>query len=268
MRKFIAAACIAAFIPALALRADYRENRTYHESCACPSGTTVTVENVNGNITVEAWGRDSVEAVAEVEFRGRRERYVAEVIDETSLRVAKTASGIRVRISRPKFDDDNDFWGWLFHGGTRVNVNARLRIRVPVSAHIEAETTNGNTRVSGVKGDLNIGTTNGNVDAEETAGSVEASTTNGSVSVAVAAVPASGRLSCHSTNGGVRISLPEGKIDADVEMSTTNGQVKSSYPITMQGGFSGKHIRGTIGKGGILIRASTTNGNVELNEIP
>jgi hypothetical protein len=267
MRKRTTAAFIAAFIPVLALRADYRENRTYHESCACPSGTTVTVENVNGNIAVEAWDRDSVDAVAEVEFKGRRERYVMEVIDETSLHVSKTASGIRVRISRPKFDDE-DFWGWLFHGGTRVNVNARLRIRVPASADLEAETTNGNTRVSGVRGDLNIGTTNGNVDAEETAGSVEASTTNGSVSVAVAAVPASGRLSCHSTNGEVHISLPAGKIDADVEMSTTNGQVKSSYPITMQGGFSGKHIRGTIGKGGILIRASTTNGNVELNAIP
>jgi DUF4097 and DUF4098 domain-containing protein YvlB len=267
MKRLYAAALIAAFIPVVALRADIREDRTYHETCGWKAGTTVTVENVNGNITVEAWDKDSVDATAEVEFRGRRERYVEDVIEETSFRVEKTAAGIRVRLSRPHSDDGSDFWGWLFGGGTRVQVNAQMRIRVPAAAELEAETTNGNCEVRGVRGGLNIGSTNGTVEAEETGGAVDASSTNGDVRVTVAAMPAVGRLNCRTTNGSVHLSIP-GKIDADVELSTTNGRVKSSYPITMEGGFSGKHIRGRIGKGGGLIRCSTTNGNVDVIETP
>ncbi len=67
------------------------------------AGKTVTIENVNGTITVETW-TDSVDATADVEFRGWRGRYVQEVIDETSFKVEKappeSASGCTGRIPK------------------------------------------------------------------------------------------------------------------------------------------------------------------------
>ena len=266
MKRTVLSILALSLLSAAALPASVREKRTYEESCGWKAGETVIVENVNGNISVEAWDKETVEAVADVEFRGRRGRTVEDVIEETSLRVERTAEGIRVRLSRPRATDGaSDFWGWVFGGGSRVNVNAQFRVRVPAPANVEAETTNGNCSVTGVRGQVDIGTTNGNADADDTAGSVDASSTNGDIRVSVRSLPEKARVSCRTTNGSVRLSLPA-KINADVDLSTTNGHVKSSYPITMEGGFSGKHITGRIGDGGASIRCSTTNGNVDLTE--
>ncbi|MBN2202463.1 DUF4097 family beta strand repeat protein [bacterium] len=268
MKRLMLSILVLSLMSAAVLQASVRERRTYEESCAWKAGETVIVENVNGNISVEAWDKESVEAVADVEFRGRRGRTVDDVIAETSLKVERTPEGIRVRLSRPRATDGaSDFWSWIFSGGSRVNVNAQIRVRVPASAGVEAETTNGNCSAAGVRGPLDIGTTNGNADAEDTAGSVNASSTNGDIRVDVRSLPEKARVSCRTTNGNVRLSLPA-KINADVDLSTTNGRVKSSYPITMEGGFSGKHVNGRIGEGGASIRCSTTNGNVDLSEGP
>jgi DUF4097 and DUF4098 domain-containing protein YvlB len=268
MKRTVLSILIFGLVSAAGLQASVREKRTYQESIGWKAAETVTVENVNGNITVEAWDKENVEAVADVEFRGKHERYIDDVIEETSFKVERTADGIRVRLSRPRSSDNSsDFWGWLFGGGTRVQVNCNITVHVPAAAEIEAETTNGNCSVTGMRGQLDIGTTNGNVDAEDTAGPVDASTTNGDVRVSVASLPAAARMSCRTTNGSVRLTLPA-KINAEVDLSTTNGRVKSSYPITMEGGFSGKHITGRIGDGGAHIRCSTTNGNVDLVAAP
>lgn len=266
MKRQVLSILVLVMMSAAVLQASVRERRTYEESCGWKAGETVIVENVNGNITIEAWDKETVEAVADVEFRGKRGRTVEDVIEETSLRVERTAEGVRVRLSRPRATDGaSDFWSWIFGGGSRVNVNAQIRVRVPASADVEAETTNGNCSMAGVSGNVDIGTTNGSVDAEDTAGSVNASSTNGDIRVSVRSLPEKGRVSCRTTNGSVRLSLPA-RIHADVDLSTTNGRVKSSYPITMEGGFSGKHITGRIGDGGVSIRCSTTNGNVDLSE--
>jgi DUF4097 and DUF4098 domain-containing protein YvlB len=268
MKRTVLSILVLGLVASAGLQASIRENRTYKESCGWKAGETVKVENVNGNITVEAWDKETVEAVADVEFRGKRERYIDDVIEETSLKVERTADGIRVRLSRPRSSDSSsDFWSWLFGGGTRVQVNCNITVYVPAAAEVDAGSTNGNCSVTGVAGSVDVGTTNGNVEAEDTAGPVSASSTNGDVRVSVAVLPAGARMSCRTTNGSVRLTLPA-KINADVDLSTTNGHVKSSYPITMEGGFSGKHITGTIGSGGADIRCSTTNGNVDLVAAP
>jgi DUF4097 and DUF4098 domain-containing protein YvlB len=61
------------------------------------------------------------------------------------------------------------------------------------------------------------------------------------------------------------VTLPT-KLDADVDLSTVNGSVQSDYPLTLEGRIDPKHLHGTIGNGGLRLRARTVNGQIELRK--
>jgi hypothetical protein len=68
-----------------------------------------------------------------------------------------------------------------------------------------------------------------------------------------------------SGSGAIHVSLPEtfnGRIDA----TSGNGTLRSEFEISVVGRFNAQHIRGTIGRGGPLIRISTGNGPIELKK--
>ena len=64
-----------------------------------------------------------------------------------------------------------------------------------------------------------------------------------------------------TTNGGVRLLLPR-DYSATLETGTVNGGLNLDFPITIQGRLDHRRIRTEIGRGGPLVRATTTNGGV------
>jgi hypothetical protein len=47
-------------------------------------------------------------------------------------------------------------------------------------------------------------------------------------------------------------------------MRTVNGHVSSDFPMTVNGRISPRRITATIGRGGMRLDLSTTNGSIEL----
>jgi DUF4097 and DUF4098 domain-containing protein YvlB len=93
---------------------------------------------------------------------------------------------------------------------------------------------------------------------------VHARTTNGGVDVTLTGEKWDGdALDLHSTNGGVRMRVPE-DYSARLETRTVNGGVHVDFPVTVQGRI-GREISTTLGKGGALVRAETTNGGVHVS---
>jgi DUF4097 and DUF4098 domain-containing protein YvlB len=66
-----------------------------------------------------------------------------------------------------------------------------------------------------------------------------------------------------TTNGGVHIDLPA-NYSARLEMSTTNGSLDVDAPGVLVP-RNAREFRGSIGSGGPLIRAVTTNGGVKVS---
>jgi DUF4097 and DUF4098 domain-containing protein YvlB len=70
------------------------------------------------------------------------------------------------------------------------------------------------------------------------------------------------QLNVSATNGGVALSIPE-NYSARLEAGTVNGRVSVDYPAAVQGRIE-REMSITLGGGGPLIRATTTNGGVSV----
>jgi len=137
-------------------------------------------------------------------------------------------------------------------------------IEAPRNTDLNLDTTNGGITITSLHGNMDFETTNGGIRLEGVAGNVRGRTTNGGVDVKLTGAKWDGdALDIRTTNGGVQMRVPE-DYSARLETRTTNGGLDIAFPVTVQGRI-GREISTTLGKGGALLRAETTNGGVRVS---
>src|SRR3989441_1281979 len=118
-----------------------------------------------------------------------------------------------------------------------VEVFVEYHIRVP--RHVELRrvaTVNGTVRVFGVEAAGELRSVNGNIEVFDSAG----------------------RLSARTTNGNVRMELHR------LDLRSLNGDFRSELPLTLQGSFGPREVRGRLGLGGGPLRIRTVNGGIRV----
>jgi DUF4097 and DUF4098 domain-containing protein YvlB len=146
----------------------------------------------------------------------------------------------------------------------RTGWSVDYEISAPRKTDLDLESNNGGIRIEHVRGNLDFDTTNGGLHLEDVAGSVRGHTTNGGVDVTLTGTRWDGKaLDVRTTNGGVRLRVPKG-YSARLEARTVNGGLNVDFPVTVQGRI-GHEISATLGDGGALVRAETTNGGVHVS---
>jgi len=274
-RRALAVLC-GLLIASAASAATLKEN--FNKTVPLKPGSQVTLRNVNGGVTFEAWDRDEVRIEAEKKVKAGTDEAARKVMSQVRIEVTPGAGGLRIETKIPKNGDG--FFAWIFNN--QVNVNVTYRVHVPRRAAVDAETVNGGVNLAGTRGKVRVETTNGgidikdvqgNVDAVSTnggitatriAGAVKAGTTNGGIDADLLDVPDGSDLQLETTNGGISIRLLR---DArlSVDASTTNGRVDSDFEV--EGAAKGKRsLKGDINGGGGRLELSTTNGNIEIRE--
>jgi hypothetical protein len=252
--------------------------QTFAQSYPFAAGSTLTLRNINGSVTLDAWDKNEVRIEADKEVKADSDADAKKIMDQVKIDVQAGAGGLRVETKIPKRDDG--ILSWL--GGSHANVNVAYRVHLPRQAVVDAasvnghvaltgthgraklETTNGRIQVAGVDGNLDLETTNGHIAATGVTGAIKADTTNGGIDLQLASVPRQGDLDLSTTNGGVTVKLPRGA-GVSVDAATSNGRVHSDFQVA--GGESGKHhLTGDINGGGGKLHIRTTNGGVHLME--
>ena len=242
--------------------------RTFHWSGPIASGHWIRIRNLSGAIRVEQG--TSNEVVVDAEKRGDRG-------DPARIRFVTVKSGAdngdvlicalwdkestcdvddyHVHSHHSHWDDDDD----------NDHLNVHFTVKLPAGVNVAASTVNGQVSVDGATAQVEARTVNGSVEASTSGGPVTASTVNGDVEVHMANIGHATDLEYSTVNGSVTVTLPT-KLDADVDLSTVNGSVQSDYPLTLEGRIDPKHLHGTIGNGGLRLRARTVNGQIELRK--
>jgi hypothetical protein len=242
---------------------------------------SLSLKNVNGNVTFEAWDRNEVQVNAEKKVKAGNAEDARKLLGQLGIDVQAGPSAIRIETRMPK-KGDSGFWSMLFGGGD-VSIGVTYRVKLPRGAIVEADNVNGGLRLAGTRGTGRLETTNGGIEVEGTSGAlvlsstnggikvvraegaVKASTTNGSIQAELARLPADRDLGFSSTNGSVTVRLPR---DArlSVDAATTNGGIASDFELA--GGESRRgRLTGDINGGGGTLRIRTTNGSVKISEI-
>lgn len=210
-----------------------------------PAGrSVVTVDGgANGGIEVTGWDKNEILVRAKVQAYSDRRDDARDVVRRVTI-----ATDGAIRADGPRM-------------GRYEHWAVSYELFVPRSSNLDLATVNGGIGIRDVAGRIDFRATNGGVHLTDLAGNVRGHTTNGGLHVELAGVEWDGEgLDVRTTNGGVTINVPA-NYSARLETGTVNGGLRLDFPITVQGRID-RTITATLGRGGKLIRATTTNGGV------
>lgn len=216
-----------------------------------PAGPLAVDARPNGGIRIEAWDGTGIRIRATVQAHARTQ----EEARQLAARVQLQAGDGRVSASGPDSSERGrrEWWSVSYH------------INVPRQTDLDLNSVNGSISIDGVTGTQRFQTSNGAVTLRDLAGSVRGGTRNGAVRVALGGATWNGDgLDVETSNGAVTIAIPDG-YNGQLDTRTANGGARFDYPMTVVGDLTARRgISATLGSGGPLVRARTTNGRLSI----
>ena len=230
----------------LAVSAKAQVSQEFHRTVSLASNGRVSLANVNGNAEITGWDRNEVQIDAVKQARDQQR------LDETRIEVETGSDYVRIHTQYP-------------HDHTNNNpASVHYTLHVPQNARLDRiSLVNGSLTVQKVAGEVDANLVNGKGHISDLTGEANISSVNGTIEANYASLNNVREIKLKSVNGSIELGLP-GAPNADVKASTVNGGIKSDFPLTVQGGFAGHNISGTLGSGGTRIELSNVNGSIHI----
>jgi len=131
--------------------------------------------------------------------------------------------------------------------------------------NLDAETSGGDMRVRELKGDLRLHTSGGDIRAAGISGHVEVQSSGGDIEVDLARGNAYGG-DIETSGGEIRVAL-DPAVSLDLDASAGGGDVHTDLPLTITGKVAESSLRGTLGKGGQLLRLHSAGGDIRVRPL-
>jgi len=232
---------------ALAVAAEAPYEEYFDQSFPLTSNGAVSLENINGDVSIDVWVRD------EVQVQAVKRASSPELLAELAIDITATASRVEVETDYPRHSR-----------GGRMSVEYTLMI--PMAATVDSvELVNGSLRISGVQGGANIECVNGSIDARQLAGPISIESVNGSTDLWLDATWDGDAVSLEAVNGSVDVYLAPGA-NVTVDADTVNGTIENDLGLEVhKGKYVGSSMRGAIGSGGGRLSIGTVNGGISVH---
>ena len=221
-------------------------------------GALLSLSNINGHITVNAWDQPRVRIHAQKRAESRDTDAAKQGLASLKIETAAANGGLKINTVYPK--SNNGIMEWI--AGTSVSLSVTYEVTVPRSMNLSLEDTNGAVDITGVHGEHHVETTNGHLELVRCGGSLDAETTNGAIRVELLDVTPGKAVRVETTNGRITLSVPS-NFAAKLDAGTTNGSITTDLAVTTT--ETGHHaLRGTMNGGGPEVRLRTTNGSIAI----
>ena len=236
----------------MSLPADVRE--TEEMTFDVNPGARISLENINGNITVVGGG-DQVVVIAHKKADDK------EYLDKLKIAVDASEDYVRIETRHPK--REGSWFSWGGDGGGSVS----YELSVPDNVELDAiETVNGDVEIRAVRGEVKAGTVNGGLEVSGLVSDVSLETVNGSIDATFDTLGADQRVEADAVNGKITLNLPS-DTSARVTAETVNGSIDADdFGLEVEKGFVGRDCRGEIGGGDARISLNTVNGSIRLKK--
>lgn len=233
---------------ALATFANAQVTEVFHRTVPLSTSGSVSLENINGNVTITGWERNEVQIDAVKKANSQQK------LDEAKIEVEASNDAVHVRTKYPEGRSNNN------------PATVTYELHVPRNARLDGiDLVNGSLSVSEFAGDLTANLVNGSSNVHDLAGRTDLSSVNGSVNAFYRSLNNVTEIRLKSVNGAVKLGLPASP-NADVSVSTVNGSITTDFPLQVQGKFMGRHIDGKLGNGGTKIEISNVNGAIHIGQ--
>lgn len=232
----------------LAPAAVFGLDKTFDQTYPLKNGGVFTLDNINGDVTIEAWDRAEVSVSAALSAKSQRG------LDRMEIRVEATADRVAVETHYAESR------GWNNDGG-----EVDYTIKVPKSAELrEIDLVNGSLTISGLPGKVSASTVNGKITAEGLGGDVELESVNGKVVASFDQLGGRQRIDIESVNGPIELRVPR-SADFDIEASTVHGDIGNDFGLEVDHGeYVGHDLKGKVGAGGARVELENVNGSIQI----
>jgi hypothetical protein len=130
-----------------------------------------------------------------------------------------------------------------------------------VGDHVRASTGSGAIEALGADGGLDARAGSGSISAQAISGTIYARTGSGRIEIAQVTP---GPIDVAAGSGTVTLRLPE-EAAFELDARTGSGSIQSHRPIAVAGILSRRHLHGTVGGGGRLVKVSTGSGRIRID---
>lgn len=222
--------------------------KTFDQTYPLKNGGVFTIDNVNGDVTIEAWDRAEVSVEATITAKKQ------EGLDRIEVRVAATAERVAVETHYAESR------GWNNDGG-----EVDYTIKVPKTAELrELDLVNGSLIITGVPGKVSASTVNGKIVATGLGGDVDLESVNGKVEAAFDKLGGNQRIDIESVNGSIELQVPR-SANFDVDASTVHGDIDNDFGLEVDHGeYVGHDLKGKVGSGGARVELENVNGAIKI----
>lgn len=230
------------------------ETERFEQTYPLSANGRVSVSNVNGSITLEAWDKNEVKLVA-IKTADSKER-LAEV-------------EIKVESKPDYFSVETNYDSWKTRGGERWKNNGKLEVdyqlMVPRGAVLnEIETVNGSVEVSNFTNTVRMSAVNGQVKAVNIRGTARLSTVNGEVLADFDRLDSGSKIALETVNGRVNLTIPSDS-NATLRADSLNGNITNDFGLPVRKGkYVGRDLYGRIGSGDVQIKLNSVNGGLSI----
>ena len=230
------------------------ETERFEQTYPLNADGRVSVSNINGAITVEAWDNPQVKLTA-IKTADSRES-----LAQANIKIDSRPDALTVETDYDDYKSDR----------RDRNVNKNLRVdytlTVPRTAVLdEIEAVNGAITISGMTNKTKASAVNGSIKAINLRGAAELSTVNGTTEAEFESLNANDKISLETVNGQVKLLLPS-DANATVKAETVNGSINNDFNLPVKKGeYVGKNLYGRIGTGETQISLESVNGALSIN---
>lgn len=210
----------------------------------------LSLDNVDGDVTIEGWDRDEVSVETVIEAETQR------ALDEVEVSI--DVHGDRIHIETVYSERRHE---------RREAATVGYTIRMPRTARVDGvDLVNGSLSLSGLGGDVKAELVNGRATARDLAGNVELSTVNGSLDVSLTELGADQAIELESVNGSLDLAVP-GHADAEVRAETVHGRIRNDFGLEEEKDeWIGSSLKGTLGRGGARVELENVNGSINIRQ--
>lgn len=209
------------------------------------------LENVNGDVTVESWAKQSVKVTAYIVAKDQ------EGLDRVEVKMKQSNNRITVETD---YRENNGDWGRNSSGGS-----VEYTVMVPANIDLrELDLVNGSLVITNVSGELNADVVNGSIEATGLASNVEVESVNGSVNLTFADTTKNIDVEVETVNGSIRLYFAD-DFGAALTASTGNGSIKTDFGLEgTKGKYYGTDLEGSFGSGSSELELESVNGSIKV----
>jgi DUF4097 and DUF4098 domain-containing protein YvlB len=227
-------------------------NDTIEKSYDFDSNGTISLSNVNGNVSISACDCQQVRLTANVSASDQETR--------DRIKVIINASDSRLSVET-KYENNNNH---------RNNGHSKVvyHLSVPNNVSLDSiELVNGDLKIERVAGELDADLVNGDLTSDGMTSSTEVSLVNGDMNLSFANLDNAKKIKLESVNGSIIVNLPS-DANVDVSAETVSGSISNEFGLNVhEGKYVGSDMRGVLGDGSVRLSMDNVNGKIKLKSL-